>query len=73
MRSEQLDGALAVMFPLIAIRLSEAHSIASAANACVSTGNYDGAFRILLDIEQHLYEAKGLLNTASILRREQKV
>ena len=72
MQPEQTKGALAVIFPMIASRLKEAHNIADAAATCAATGNHEGAFRIMLDIEQLTHEADTLLNAACVLRRESK-
>ncbi len=44
--------------------------LAAAAECCAATGNHDGVFRIILDVEQDTYEATTLLNAASIIRRE---
>lgn len=70
MRSEALTTALGAIFPMISSRLKQAHSIAAAAESCAATGNADGAFRILLDMEELTYEATTLLNAASLIRRE---
>jgi len=70
MANEALKGALLALFPMITERLKDAHNIAAAAGACAACGNHDGAFRILLDIEQNTYEATTLLNAASLIRRE---
>ncbi len=70
MANDMLVGALKAIFPMITHRLKQAHDIAAAANARIATNNVEGAFRILLDIEQHTYEATTLLNAASLIRRE---
>ena len=70
MANEALKGALLALFPMITDRLKQAHDIAAAAGACAATGNHEGAFRILLDIEQNTYEANTLLNAACLIRRE---
>jgi hypothetical protein len=70
MQSENLKRALSAVFPLITGRLKMAHNIATAAEICASSDNHDGAFRILLDVEQLTYEATTLLNAASLIRRE---
>jgi len=72
MHSEQTKSAFAAIFPIIASRLKEAHNIADAAATCAATGNHEGAFRIMLDIEQLTHEADTLLNAACVLRRESK-
>jgi hypothetical protein len=61
---------LAPLFRMIQTRLKTAHSIADAADACVTSGNDEGAFRVLFDIEQPLHEATTLLNAACLMRRE---
>ena len=65
MQPEETKTALAAIFPMIVSRLKEAHNIADAAATCAATGNHDGAFRIMLDLEQLTYEADKLLNAAS--------
>jgi hypothetical protein len=72
MANDALKGALLALFPMITTRLKQAHDIAAAAGACAATGNNDGAFRILLDVEQHVYEATTLLNAACLIRREKE-
>jgi len=70
MLSEHARSALGRIITMIASRLKQANDIASAAEACISTGNHDGAFRIMFDVEQLTYEATTLLNAASLIRRE---
>ena len=70
MANEASKHALTSLFPMIADRLTRAHGFAEAARTCAETGNYDGAFRILLDVEQPLYDATTLLNAAALIRRE---
>ena len=72
MQPEETKAALAAIFPMIASRLREAHNIADAAATCAATGNHEGAFRIMLDLEQLTYEADKLLNAACVLHRESK-
>jgi hypothetical protein len=62
--------ALTAMFPMITERLKKAHGIAAAAEACAFAGNYENAFRILLDTEELTHDAATLLNAASVIRRE---
>lgn len=50
-------------------RLSEAGSIATAAEACAAAGNMQKAIEVALDIEQLTYEAGRLLDAASLLHR----
>ena len=69
MHSEHARSALGGIFSMIASRLKQANDIASALE-CASTGNHDGAFRIMFDVEQLTYEATTLLNAASLIRRE---
>lgn len=52
MLSEHARNALGGIFSMIASRLKQANDIAAAAEACASTGNHDGAFRVMLDVEQ---------------------
>ena len=49
--------------------MSEAASLAKAAEACVNAGNRDGAAHIANDIDDPLYEAQALINAASIVNR----
>ena len=70
MTNPALSNALVALFPMITERLKQAHNIAAAAESCAVSGNFDGAFRILLDVEQPTYEATTLLNAASLIRRE---
>jgi hypothetical protein len=72
MAKESLNAAIAIMFPTIAGRLKEASSIADAAAACAATGNYDGAMRILMDVEELTRDADTLLNAVCLLRRERE-
>jgi hypothetical protein len=72
MKSETINGALQVIFPLIAERIKSAHDTAAAAALCANSGNLNGAFRILLDIEQPIFEANNLLNAASAIKRERE-
>lgn len=73
MQSQAVKDVLSAMFPMITSRLKSAHDIAAAAEACAVVGNHDGAFRILLDVEQLTYEATTLLNASSLVRREDQV
>ncbi|HET7334067.1 MAG TPA: hypothetical protein VFI93_03045 [Rhizomicrobium sp.] len=61
---------LAPLLAMITKRLSQARDLGAAAEACASAGNSEGAFRVLLDIEQPLHEATCLLNAVCIARRE---
>lgn len=70
MANEALKGALPALFPTIASRLKKAHDIAAAAGACAALGNQEGAFRILLDVEEYTSDATTLLNAAGLIRRE---
>lgn len=72
MQPEQTNTALAVIFPLIASRLKEEHDNADAASTCAAIGNLEGAYRIMLDLEQLTHEADTLLNAACVLHRESK-
>lgn len=70
MANPPTDMLFVPLLALITKRLSCARDLGAAAEACASTGNSDGAFRMLLDIEQPLHEATSLLNAACIARRE---
>ena len=70
MANAALSNALLALFPMITERLKQAHNIAAAAQTCAATGNYESAFRILLDVEQPTFEATTLLNAASLIRHE---
>lgn len=72
MASEAHKQTLSEIFPMIVSRLKMAHGIASAAGVCTESGNHDGAFRILLDVEELMTDAITLLNAASLIRREQE-
>lgn len=62
--------AFAPLLALITKRFSQARDLGAAAEAYANTGNSEGAFRMLFDIEQPMREATSLLNTACIARRE---
>jgi len=70
MSNAALSNALSALFPMITERLKQAHNIAAAAQTCAATGNYESAFRILLDVEQPTFEATTLLNAASLIRHD---
>jgi hypothetical protein len=70
MANEALKGVLLALFPMTTNRLKQAHDIAAAAGACAASGNQEGAFRILLDIEEYICDATTLLNATSLIRRE---
>jgi hypothetical protein len=53
-------------------RLDNALKAAQAAEACTSGGVQDQALTLLLDVEQPIYEAKTLLNAASLTHRTQR-
>lgn len=50
-------------------RLQQCVGIARAAEICADIGRADDAVRVTLDLEPLLYEAKTLINAASILNR----
>ena len=66
------NSALEAIFPMVTKRLKRAHDVATAAECCAATGNYDGAFRILLDIEEDTGDATTLLNAASLIWRNKE-
>jgi hypothetical protein len=68
--TETIQSPLYPALRMIAERLKRSHELAHAAECCSATGNYEGAFRMLTDIEQDLFEATHLLNALSIIRRE---
>lgn len=53
-------------------RLDDALKAAQAAEACTSAGAPDQAVKLLLDVEQPIYEATTLLNAASLIHRMQR-
>lgn len=57
---------------LICERLQEVHRVAKAAGACALAGNPEKGIEVMLDIEQHVYEANILLNSASLINRLSK-
>ncbi len=57
------------LIPMISKRLKRAHDTAAAA-ASLAAANPEGAFRILLDIEQPTFEVSTLLNAISVIRRD---
>lgn len=73
MANEALKDALAALFPMIRGRLKQAHDIAAAAETCAASGNYEGAHRILLEIDQHTHETVMLIEVISLFRREVEV
>ncbi|MCX7309936.1 MAG: hypothetical protein NTZ72_19145 [Afipia sp.] len=50
-------------------KLETATATAKAAEACAVATSYDQAARIVLDIEQPMYEAGRLLDAASLINR----
>jgi hypothetical protein len=50
-------------------RLDEAAQVAKAAEACAASGDVGRGISVSLDIEQLLYEANNLLNSASLISR----
>jgi hypothetical protein len=68
--AEASQKSLHPVLHMIAERLKRSHELAHAAECCSATGNQDGSFRMLMDIEQDLFEATHLLNAISIIRRE---
>ena len=69
MKAEAADLIVKTFMGLIAERLTEAASLAKAAEACVTAGNRDGAAHIANDIDDPLYQAQALINAASIVNR----
>jgi len=69
MRAEQADLIVRTLMALVAERLTQAASLAKAAEACAVAGNRDGSARIANDIDQPLYEAQNLINAMSLVNR----
>lgn len=69
MQAEHADLIVKTFMALIAERLTEAASLAKAAEACVNAGNRIGALHIANDIDSPLYEAQNLINAASLVNR----
>lgn len=69
MLAEHADLIVKTFMALIAERLTQAASLAKAAEACVNAGDRDGAAHIANDIDEPLYEAQNLINAASIVNR----
>jgi hypothetical protein len=72
MQPEAPQNLLLPLFRMIRTRLRTAHSVADAADACITANSSDGAFRMLLDIERPMHGATALLNAASHWRLEQE-
>jgi hypothetical protein len=70
MPTDDLIKALVPLFQMISRRMDEAHSVAKAALACADAGNYDGAVKIVLDVEAPAHEAMSLLNAICLIKRE---
>ncbi len=72
--AEDIPGrTITNIIAMITQRLRRAYQTADAAEVCVVSGNHENAFRILLNIEQDIYETDALLNAATIIHRESKV
>ena len=69
MKAETADLIVGALTHLIAERLSQASSLAKAAEACATAGNRDGAVQIAIEIDQPLYEAQNLINATSLINR----
>lgn len=69
MTPETADAAIRECLHLITDRLEQAAAVAKAAQACAAVGHRERAVTIMLDVEQPIYEAKTLLNAASLLNR----
>jgi hypothetical protein len=50
-------------------RLDQAAGVAKAAETCAQAGNVEKPIEIVLDVEQLIYEANTLLNSASLMNR----
>ena len=66
---EVADAAIRQCLHLIRDRLEQAAAVAKAAEACSAVGHRQRAVTIMLDVEPPMYEAKTLLNAASLLNR----
>ena len=63
------DAAIRAFLAQADARLHAAVGVARAAEICVAAGKLGDGVRIALDIEALLYDARHLVNTASIVRR----
>lgn len=63
------QAVLATLIDLIHERLADAAETAKAAKACAGVGNIDEAIRITLSIDEPLYEATTLSNSAALIKR----
>lgn len=71
--TEDIPGrAVSNIIIMITQRLRRAYQTADAAEVCTASGNYENAFRILLNIEQDIHEADALLNAAAVIHRESR-
>jgi hypothetical protein len=69
MDRDMFDRTITILLAEIHSRLSEATRIAKAAQACASAGSITEAIEVSMDIEQLIYEAGRLHDTASLLGR----
>lgn len=72
MATEPSSTISAQIIRLMAARLKRAHEVTAAADCCAAAGNDQGACRILMDVDQDLFEASNLLNALTVIRREQE-
>ena len=64
--AELIIGTLTSM---IAERMTEAASLAKAAEVCAREGNAAGAVQIVLDADQPLFEVQTLMNATTLIHR----
>ena len=69
MDAKTLEITLKVHLSEMRNRLDRAASIGAAANTCAEAGNIQKVIKIALDVEQLVYEATTLLNSASLIHR----
>lgn len=69
METPAAEFAVKACLKELRMRLDEAARVARAAEVCADIGNIDKAVEIVLDLEQPVYEAGKLLDTASLINR----
>jgi hypothetical protein len=69
MNRATIEPAIKIILSEISAKLDEAARIAKAAAACAATGAISEGFTVSMDIEQLVYEAGRLQDTASLLNR----
>ncbi len=69
MDGETIEPAIKIILGEISAKLDEAARIAKAAAACAATGAVSEGVAVSMDIEQLVYEAGRLQDSASLLNR----